>query len=415
MNRNYVLAAIVSVVGLLCSISASGQDPKIAAAAGDKYVISAKAGGVNFVSGTVSVTRTEGKSGVLLKGDDLQTGDRVTTGTDGKAEILLNPGSFIRVGGGTSFEFVSTSLDDLKIKLISGSAVLEVIAADDFRVSMEMPRSTAILTRSGVFRLDVLEDGSGKLSVFKGKVLFGPDGKAELKPGRSVVMGSNLRAEVTKFDTDSQDELDTWSRDRAKELTKLNAKLQNKQLRNMLMNSYNQRGWNVYNSFGLWIFDASRSNWCFLPFGSGWGSPYGWGYYWDFWNLGMPYWIYSNPRPGSWGNGNGGSGGSGTGGGNGGGTGGGNGGNQARTGNPSNADRRSQMQVPPFQRIQNGAGGGGGQDAVVRRRPPVDVDSSPSMPMSVPASRPPVEAPPAAEPRSAPQVGPTIVDRKRDN
>ena len=94
---------------------------------------------------------------------------------------MLNPGSFLRVGGSTSFEFVSTSLDDLKIKLLSGSAVLEVIAADDFTVSMEMPRSTVVLTRSGVFRLDVLGDGTGKLSVFKGKVPYGPNGKSEIR------------------------------------------------------------------------------------------------------------------------------------------------------------------------------------------------------------------------------------------
>jgi hypothetical protein len=400
MKRKYVLAAIVSVVGSLCSIYVSAQDPKIAAAAGDKYVISAKAGGVNFVTGEVSVARKEGKSGLLLAGDELNTGDRVTTGADGKAEILLNPGSYLRVGGGASFEFVSTSLDDLKIKLVSGSAVLEVIAADDFRVSLEMPHSLVVLTRSGVFRLDVLEDGSSKLSVFKGKVPYGPDGKDELKSGRSVVLGGSARVEVSKFDTDARDDLDTWSRDRAKELTKLNAKLENKRLRNQLMNSYNQRGWNLYNSFGLWVYDASRRYWCFLPFGSGWGSPYGWGYSWDLWNIGMPYWVYGNPRSG-WGNGRG----SGSGNGNGNGNG---SGNPRNTANPTNAERRGQMQLPPFQRIQNGSGRGE-QDVVVRRRPPVDVDSPRSVPMG-----PPVMMPPSAPP-TAPAPVPVVVDSKKGN
>ena len=71
MKSNYLLAAIVSVVGLVCSISVLGQDPKIAAAAGDRYVISAKAGGVNFVAGAVSVTRTACRMVLLLSGDDL--------------------------------------------------------------------------------------------------------------------------------------------------------------------------------------------------------------------------------------------------------------------------------------------------------------------------------------------------------
>ncbi|MDQ3750897.1 MAG: FecR domain-containing protein, partial [Acidobacteriota bacterium] len=86
------------------------------------YVISAKAGGVNFVEGKVAVTRKVGKSGYLLKGDTLEIGDKVSTGADGRAEILLNPGSFVRLAENSSFEFASTSLEDLQLKLNGGSA-----------------------------------------------------------------------------------------------------------------------------------------------------------------------------------------------------------------------------------------------------------------------------------------------------
>jgi hypothetical protein len=66
---------------------------------GDRYIVSARAGGVNYVEGTVAVIRKSGRSGLLLKGDTLEVGDRVSTGANGKAEILLNPGSFLRLGG----------------------------------------------------------------------------------------------------------------------------------------------------------------------------------------------------------------------------------------------------------------------------------------------------------------------------
>lgn len=34
----------------------------------------------------------------------------------------------------------------------------------------------------------------------------------------------------------------------------------------------------LYNSFGLWIYSAQFGGHCFLPFGYGWRSPYGWWY-----------------------------------------------------------------------------------------------------------------------------------------
>lgn len=98
------LIATCLCLGLFC-IGLTAQNDTLTAAAGGKYVISAKAGGVNLVQGAVTVARTNGRTGVLVKGDDLNIGDRVSTGSDGKAEILLNPGSFLRVGGNSAFEF----------------------------------------------------------------------------------------------------------------------------------------------------------------------------------------------------------------------------------------------------------------------------------------------------------------------
>ena len=133
------------------------------------------------------------------------------------------------------------------------------------------------------------------MSVTKGTAFVGSE-KAEVKAGRVATVSSESVA-VAKFDRDQQDPLDTWSKVRAKELTKVNASLQRKVLRNSLIDSFNQSGWNMYDSFGLWIFDPFRSFWCFMPFGYGWGSPYGFGYGWDFWRIGMPQWIYYAPPP----------------------------------------------------------------------------------------------------------------------
>src|SRR5215218_8184327 len=167
--KNHLVRYLVLGLSLtFVCIVANAQDDTLSAAAGDRYVITAKAGGVNFVEGSVTVERKTGISGHLVKGDRLEVGDRVSTAADGKAEILLNPGSYLRLGENSAFEFKTTSLDDLQLKIQKGSVILEVFAAEDFKVSVDTPSTTFVLIETGVFRVDVLNDQKSSLEVWKG-------------------------------------------------------------------------------------------------------------------------------------------------------------------------------------------------------------------------------------------------------
>jgi hypothetical protein len=373
------LFAIPFLLALVC-VGVNAQDQTLAAAAGDKYVISAKAGGVNFVEGPVSVSRKMGRSGAVLKGDTLQIGDRVTTGPDGKAEILLNPGSFLRLGGNSAFEFKTTSLDDLSLQLETGSAILEVFAAEEFQVAISSPKSRYVLIQTGVYRVDVLNDGTASLRVWKGGARVG-DSARIVKAGRSANPIGDGDVSVAKFDRDKRDQFDSWSRMRGKELAKISSLLKRGDVRNVLMQSFLGRRWNMYNSFGLWVFDPFYGGYCFLPFGYGWSSPYGYGFggqYIGWYNL--PAVIYYPPT-----------------------TGGGNSG----PGNPPvtpvvSAGVRSPR--PPFERMQQTMGGGRGIDRGGVYNP------SSSSPTYVPStsSSSPTSAP---SPSKVDTPAPTKIDR----
>ena len=270
----------------------SAQDRTLAAAAGDRYVISAKAGGVNFVEGEVTVVRRGGKNVQLVKGDSIEIGDRVSTGTDGKAEILLNPGSFLRLGGNSAFEFVTTSLDDLQLKLATGTAILEVFAAEDFEVAVSTPKTDYLLVSTGVYRIDVDTD---RMKVWKGTARV--ENTSEVRSGRAATSGAN-GVLVAKFDRDQRDAFDVWSRDRSKQLARISAQLKRDQLRPVLMQSFLGRRWNMYSSFGLWVYNPFFGGYCFLPFGYGWNSPYGYGFGHSIWWYDLPPIVYSPPSSG---------------------------------------------------------------------------------------------------------------------
>ena len=294
MNIKKSLICLAAILAWMGVADTSAQDPAISSAAGDKYVISAKAGGVNYVEGPVGVVRKQGTSGRLLKGDKLEIGDRISTGTDGRAEILLNPGSYLRLGSDSAFEFRTTALDDLQLSIFRGSAILEVFAANDFIVTLSAPRAKFKLISSGVYRLDVASDGGGTLSVWKGRALVGKTQAGLIKAGRAMsVAGSTVS--VAKLNDDDKDALDQWSKERSKQLAKLTNSLQKRDLRQALLNSYAGRQWNVYNSFGLWVYNGFAGSYCFLPFGYGWYSPYGYGFgrYMGWYDL--PWTVYTPP------------------------------------------------------------------------------------------------------------------------
>src|SRR5690349_15577842 len=211
--KNYLIRtfAVSFVLGLV-AMFAVAQNDTISAAAGDRYVISARAGGVSYVEGTVAVVRASGRSGLLLKGDTLEVGDRVSTAENGKAEILLNPGSFLRIAGNSAFEFNTTSLDNLEVRIDSGTAILEVYAADEFKVNVKTPSATYALIKTGVFRIDIHNPGSSTLSVWKGMATVGSEDP--VKSGRAVTVSGKNDVAVTKFDKDGKDAFDEWSKAR---------------------------------------------------------------------------------------------------------------------------------------------------------------------------------------------------------
>ncbi|HEY0428443.1 MAG TPA: FecR family protein [Pyrinomonadaceae bacterium] len=355
----------LGLIAISFSINAFAQKDKSVSNAAQTYVISAKAGGVNYVEGNVTVLRKTGKSGYLLKKDNLEIGDRISTGNNGKAEILLNPGSYIRLAENSEFEFITTSLDDLKLKLTRGSAMLEVFADDNFRVIVNTPSAQIYAVKSGVYRIDVVSDGKAKVEVWEGKAQIGDTSASVVKQGREAVIDGNQVA-VAKFDRDEKDPLEAWSMSRAKELAKVNSTLEKNILRNTLINGYQTNSWNLYNSFGLWITDASFSAYCFLPFGNGWYSPYGYYFDWNLWNIRMPGYIYNQPpirvNPSGNGNGNG------------------NGGN-------SQTDRQGitvrNTSTPPFEQIRDSG------SVTTKKFDPTITDDTPSaFPSSQPSSPP---------------------------
>jgi hypothetical protein len=266
--------AALSFLTALAAASARAQSR-------EEHFISARAGGVNFVSGDVR-RRSGDEVGwqKLSTKEDLQTGDEVRTGADGLAEVLLNPGSYFRAGQSSQFEMVDASLDNLRLRISRGSAVIEATGYDKLglNIAVATPQAHARIMRTGVYRFTVLPSGVTEIAVQKGRLVVVQENDQALvvKSGQVARVGAGT-VELAKLDKSNRDALDLWSRERGKELAKLNESLAARQ---SVSNLRRGLGGGLFpaSSGGVWAFNSSFGCYTFLPFYYGWSSPYGYGY-----------------------------------------------------------------------------------------------------------------------------------------
>jgi hypothetical protein len=244
----------------------------------DMRVISARAGGVNLVAGDVKVRRAASADWLALStSDELKSGDTVRTGMTGRIEVLLNPGSYFRAGGNTEFMLASADLDELRVELARGSAVVEATGYGDMNIRIEVvtPGAPVKIVRSGVYRINAPAGGATEVAVTKGRAVV----NSTIIKGGKVARVSDAGVEVAKLDKEWRDELDMWSRDRGKELARANERLSRRAVRSAFnMGGYESIFGSSWGSNGLWFFNADMRCYTFLPFGIGWRSPYGYGY-----------------------------------------------------------------------------------------------------------------------------------------
>jgi hypothetical protein len=265
----------------------------------EKFVISARAGGVNAVTGHASMLpHGNGEWQQLTIKEDLEAGDLVKTGVDGRVEMLLNPGSYLRVGENSEFELSDNSLENLELRLIKGTAIVEVTGADDEElfIGITTPHTRMSIVRRGLYRVSVVPGDNTELIVRKGRVML-EGSHTKVKGGNKVVFSGNSFsvAKLEKADKKRLDALDGWSKDRSQALAKENGRINDRTL-TALASSFNDdwfsRSRFRQRSFGFWLYSARSNCYTFIPYFGSYGSPYGGGYSRSIFAGGFGSWGY---------------------------------------------------------------------------------------------------------------------------
>ena len=202
----------------------------VATAAQAQFVISPRAGLVHHLDGRVLV------AGQQLGEDEVQfrrvgPGQVLATGEDGRCEVLLGPGSVLRVGPGSSIRMLSDDITDIRVELLGGSAIIDWNGGtEDTPIRLMQGNSRIVLHKHGLYRLDSYPESGGRLRVFSGEARLKRDEmQATALNGQEIRLGSG---DVEGFDRKQTDSLDAWNRERRRFISKVNslARTRNQQI-----------------------------------------------------------------------------------------------------------------------------------------------------------------------------------------
>jgi hypothetical protein len=175
-------------------------------------------GTVNYIEGQVSLdgnpltTQQIGQS-------EIQPNQVLST-AQGKAELLLSPGVFLRVGDNSQIRMISPELVDPRVEVVHGEAMVEVdYLPKQARLDVTERGGDASLLKEGLYKFDADE---GKIEVIDGKARVTDNGNAkEIGKGKEIALtGASLKP--VSFDRKAEDNLYQWSNVRAQYLAQAN-------------------------------------------------------------------------------------------------------------------------------------------------------------------------------------------------
>jgi hypothetical protein len=290
-SKSVGIALLLLFIVVVCQQSANAQ-----------YLASTKAGFVNRVEGQVYIQRAGSEprdAGRASLGTQMKDGDQLVTSTGSRAEILLSPGSYLRLDGSSKVRAISTRFSAMSFEILGGSVIAEVSSEEntiikrDNPLEITTPHGQAMIARTGVYRFDVKGQFTNA-TTYNGELYLGTRdqllAKSAVKVGKGkfarLIGGGSALPEIAKVDYDLTDGFYDWSFQRAETLVAAH--------RSVL-----SRASSLTSLSSGWIFDPFYNCYTYIPFGRRFYSGYGFGFYSSYSACGCNNWGYWYPYYGS--------------------------------------------------------------------------------------------------------------------
>jgi hypothetical protein len=241
-----------------------------------QQVVSAHAGVVHYVEGRVFVDNKPVQQ-KFAQFPDLREGGELRT-EDGRAEVLLTPGAFLRVSNNSSVRMLGRELSNTRFEVLSGSVMVECDEVPkDVSLTVIYHGHNIHLDKQGLYRLD---SDPPEFRVYDGRAVIdsGPN-QLTLKRGKeSSLDGTGAVLTAGKFNPKLGDSFYEWNTMRSGYIASANVSA-----------AQSLRTSGTHWSSG-WAWDPWYGAYTFVPAAGIGYSPFGW----NFWS---PAWVIYAPVP----------------------------------------------------------------------------------------------------------------------
>ena len=233
-------------------------------------VISARSGMIHYIEGDVTIDGS-GVHPKFAEFPDVKNGQVLAT-EEGRAEVLLTPGVFLRLSENSSVRMLSNALADTRIEVVAGSALIEAgELLPGNAVTFELQGARIAIPKRGLYRIEAAES---RVSVFDGQAVVSSEtGKITAKKGHQVTVADGALKDA-KFDVKSTDAFYRWNARRAGYIAAANLTSARVAANSDYRSSFAGRAgaWNWNPWFGMYTYmPASGVYWS--PFGPAFYSP----------------------------------------------------------------------------------------------------------------------------------------------
>jgi hypothetical protein len=227
-------------------------------------VISARPGTVNFVEAGVEFSEKGEEWQELTEKSQLETGDTIRTNANSLVEFTLFPDMHLRIDGSSEVLFDELSNDSISLKVLRGSAILDVARFDrkqSPQITIGASSTSVVINDSGNYRVDA-RGGGNTITVREGKVIFN-----ERSLGGCNRINSST---ISHCDKKRSDNFDYWSEHRGE------GALYNGRGAMAMVTHLTRLRRTRFRNTGFWYQQPGQTSYTFVPFTSQlFRSPYG--------------------------------------------------------------------------------------------------------------------------------------------
>ncbi|HTM49687.1 MAG TPA: DUF6600 domain-containing protein [Bryobacteraceae bacterium] len=147
-------------------------------------------GRISVLSGEVSVSRKEtgGEYVAAALNAPLVTGDGVSTGPSGRAEVQFDAANFLRMGHDSDVKITDLQQNRVGMQLARGTVTYRVLRESNAQVEIATPTVSVRPVNRGEVRVTVLDDGQTEITVRSGQVeIYTPRGAETLSAGQTMI------------------------------------------------------------------------------------------------------------------------------------------------------------------------------------------------------------------------------------